>query len=145
MVLHRFFFLHFYKVIIKYDYIIRDTGLTEGTNDQAGQDEFKEAVVKANQTRTDIYNGLKQINWAEFKASSGLELKDGNVDNFNLGQVEAYCSENGAVVREKCGQFDFQCSTPLGIKCSKSVYEFNSSVATTPVINLGTPQYLLGK
>lgn len=118
--------LMFFKVAIRFDYVLRDTGLAQGTNDQAGQDAFNEAVVKANQTRNEIYGGLQQVNWGDFLVSSGLELKDRNVDNFNLGQVEAYCSENGAVVR-KCGQNDQQCSQLEGeiTKCSKSVNVFN--------------------
>ena len=109
-----------YKVTIRYDYVFQNTSLTSGTNDQAGQDAFNSEKEKANQTRTDIYNSLKTVNWGEFQASSGLELKDKNVDNFNLGEVEAYCSADGAVVR-KCEKADSQCTKTTGTitKCSK--------------------------
>ena len=118
------------KVTVKYDYIIRDTNLTEGTNDQAGQDAYYQEKVKANQTRTDIYNSLGNVDWGEFQSSSGLELKDKNVDNFNLGEVEAYCSEKGAVVRKcdeadlNCGQESCKCTKDEGnvTKCSKYKY-----------------------
>ena len=67
-----------------------------------------------------MYNGLLTVNWVEYKASSGLELKDYDVDNFNLGPVEAYCSEDGAVV-EKCDSVDGTCNQDTGsvTKCSK--------------------------
>lgn len=68
------------------------------------------------QSRTDVYNGLLQVNWAEYKASSGLELKGYNVDNFNLGPVEAYCSEEGAVVK-KCETADLNCFAAPGTSC----------------------------
>lgn len=84
------------------------TGLPAGTTDQAGQTNFNNAKSVAEQTRTKIYDSLKTVNWGSFQAQSGLQLKDGNVDNFNLGQVEAYCSENGAVVR-KCTDADLNC------------------------------------
>lgn len=52
------------------------------------------------------------MDWGGFQASSGLELKDKNVDNFNLGEVEAYCSADGAVVR-KCDEADYNnCANP---------------------------------
>ena len=99
------------KVTFNYDYIEKDTGLTQGTNDQAGQNAFNEQKAKMETSRTEVYEGLKLINWGEFQASSGLELKDKNVDNFNLGPVEAYCSEDGAVVK-KCSQADLNCFDP---------------------------------
>ena len=105
------------KVTFNYDYIEKDTGLTQGTNDNAGQVAFNTEKAKLEQSRTDVYNGLKKINWAEFQASSGLELKDNNVDNFNLGPVEAYCSEDGAVVK-KCTEEDINCFEPP-CKCNK--------------------------
>ena len=85
-----------------------NTGLPAGTTDQAGQTNFNNAKSDAEKKRTSIYNSLKTVNWGSFQTESGLELKDGNVDNFNLGQVEAYCSENGAVVR-KCTERDLNC------------------------------------
>ena len=111
--------VHF-KVTIRYDFLIKDTGLTPGTNDQAGQDAFNAAKANAENTRTDIFNSLKSVNWGDFQASSGLELKDNNVDNFNLGQVEAYCSEDGAVVK-KCDEMDLaNCKNPqMPCQCSK--------------------------
>lgn len=87
------------------------TGLPAGTTDQAGQTNFNNAKSDAENTRTKIYDSLKTVNWGSFQAQSGLELKDGNVDNFNLGKVEAYCSENGAVVR-KCTDADLNCWNP---------------------------------
>ena len=48
--------------------------------------------------RTEVKDGLQTVNWVDFKSSSGLELKDYNVDNFKLGPAETYCSEDGAVV-----------------------------------------------
>ena len=105
------------KVTFNYDYIDKDTGLTQGTNDQAGQDAFNKKKVEMETQRTQVYDGLKKINWGEFQASSGLELKDKNVDNFNLGPVEAYCSEEGAVVK-KCSEADIKCNDPP-CKCSQ--------------------------
>jgi len=96
---------------------MKDTGLPQGTNDQAGQDAFNQKKQEAEQTRTNIYNSLKNVNWGEFQASSGLELKDRDVDNFNLGQVDAYCSENGAVVK-RCDPSDLNCWNPP-CHCSK--------------------------
>ena len=111
------FFLFYCKATIRYNFIFDHAGLTPGTNDQAGQDAFNNAKAKAEETRTDIYNSLKTVNWGDFQASSGLELKDRNVDNFNLGQVEAYCSEDGAVIK-KCDQADLNCWNPP-CKCNK--------------------------
>ena len=88
-----------------------NTGLPAGTTDQAGQTNFNNAKSDAEKSRTKIYDSLKTVNWGSFQAQSGLELKDGNVDNFNLGKVEAYCSENGAVVR-KCTDADLNCWNP---------------------------------
>ena len=105
------------KVTFNYDYIEKDTGLTQGTNDKAGQDAFNAQKAKMEKSRTEVYDGLKLINWGEFQASSGLELKDKNVDNFNLGPVEAYCSEDGAVVK-KCSEVDLNCFDPP-CKCNK--------------------------
>ena len=85
-----------------------NTGLPAGTTDQAGQTNFNNAKSEAEKNRTKIYDSLKTVNWGSFQSESGLELKDSNVDNFNLGHVEAYCSENGAVVR-KCTEADLNC------------------------------------
>ena len=106
-----------FKVSIRYDYLDKDTGLTPGTNDQAGQTAFNNAKAKVEQSRTEVYNSLQTINWAEFQASSGLDLKDKDVKNFNLGPVEAYCSEDGAVVK-KCDEADINCFTPP-CRCNK--------------------------
>ncbi|KAL9972183.1 hypothetical protein ACROYT_G018440 [Oculina patagonica] len=108
------------EVTIKYDYIKRDTGLTQGTNDQAGQDAYNQAKQDAETERTEVYDGLQTVNWVEYQASSGLELKDQNVDNFNLGPVEAYCSEDGAIV-EKCEPSDVTCNKDTGsvTKCTR--------------------------
>ena len=111
------FFFFYFQVTIRYNFIIKDTGLTPGTNDQAGQDAYNAAKANAEKTRTDIDNSLRTVNWGDFQASSGLELKDNNVDNFNLGQVEAYCSEDGAVIK-KCDQADLNCWNPP-CKCNK--------------------------
>ena len=108
------------KVTLRYTYIKRDTGLTQGTNDQAGQDAFNQVKANNEQSRTEVYEGFEKVNWAEYKASSGLELKDNNVENLNIGPVEAYCSEDGAVVR-KCESSDSSCNKDTGsiTKCSK--------------------------
>ena len=70
--------------------------------------------------RTKVYNELQTVNWVGFKASSGLELKDYDVDNFNLQPAEAYCAGDGAVV-EKCDSVDGACGQDTGsvTKCSK--------------------------
>ena len=47
-----------------------------------------------------------------------MELKDGDITNFNLGEIEAYCSENGAVVR-KCDEADLNCGE-ASCKCTKN-------------------------
>ena len=109
-----------FKVNIRYDYIKKDTGLTQGTNDQAGQDAFNQQKVQVETERTEVQNGLKTVNWVDFKSSSGLELKDYNVDNFDLKPAEAYCSEDGAVV-EKCDSVVGACNQDTGsvTKCSK--------------------------
>ena len=109
-----------FKVTFKYDYIKRDTGLPQGTNDQAGQDAFNQGKADNEQSRTEVYDGFQTVNWAEYEASSGLQLKDGDVDNINLGPVEAYCSEDGAVVR-KCEPSDTSCKKDTGsvTKCSE--------------------------
>ena len=121
------------KVTFNYDYIDKDTGLTQGTNDKAGQDAFNVQKTKVEKSRTEVYDGLKQIKWGEFQASSGLELKDKNVDNFNLGPVEAYCSEDGAVVK-KCSEIDLQCNDPP-CKCNKDTGSITkcSKYANTPI------------
>ena len=109
-----------FKVTFRYTYINRDTGLAQGTNDQEGQDAFNQEKANNEQDRTDVYQGFQTVNWAEYQASSGLELKDYNVDNLNIGPVEAYCSEDGAVVR-KCESRDSSCNKDTGsiTKCSK--------------------------
>ena len=100
-----------FKVTIKYTYIDKETGLAPGTTDQAGQDGFNAQKAKVENQRTDVYNGLKKVNWVQYNADTGLQLPDNNVDNFNLGHAEAYCSENGAVVK-KCSQADINCFLP---------------------------------
>ena len=109
------------KVTFNYDYIEKNTGLTQGTNDQAGQTQFNAEKQKLEQSRADVYNGLANIDWSAYQASSGLELKDKNVVNFNLGPVEAYCSEDGAVVK-KCDQADLNCFEPP-CRCNKDTGE----------------------
>ena len=105
---------------MKYDYVIPDTNLNADTNDQAGQDAFNEAKTNAAATRNDLYSNLQSTDWGAYKASSGLELPDGNVDNFNLRQPEAYCSEHGAVVR-KCNEADLNCNSDTGYcPCAKT-------------------------
>lgn len=113
------------KVSFKYDFIKRDTGLVQGTNDDAGQDAFNEAIANYESLRTEVYEGFEEVNWSEYQASSGLELKDNNVENINLGPVEAYCSEDGAVVR-KCESSDSSCNKDTGsiTKCSKYTIAF---------------------
>jgi len=106
-----------FKVTFNYDYIEKDTGLAQGTNDKAGQDAFNQKKAAMETSRTEVYDGLKTINWVEFQASSGLQLKDNNVENFNLGPVEAYCSEDGAVVK-KCSEDDLNCFEPP-CKCNQ--------------------------
>jgi len=112
-------------VTFSYDYIKRDTGLAQGTNDQAGQDAFNQEKADNEQSRTEVYEGFESVNWSEYQASSGLELKDNNVENINLGPVEAYCSEDGAVVR-KCESSDISCNKDTGsiTKCSKYTVVF---------------------
>lgn len=113
------------KVSCKYNFIKRDTGLVQGTNDDAGQDAFNEAIANYESLRTEVYEGFEEVNWSEYQASSGLELKDNNVENINLGPVEAYCSEDGAVVR-KCESSDSSCNKDTGsiTKCSKYTIAF---------------------
>ncbi|XP_078371653.1 sushi, von Willebrand factor type A, EGF and pentraxin domain-containing protein 1-like [Oculina patagonica] len=105
------------EVTFRYTHVKKDTGLTSGTNDQAGQDAFNTAKQNMEQERTDVDNGLKQVNWVEYKASSGLELKNMDLANLNLGPVEAYCSDDGAVVK-KCDDVDLQCWNPP-CRCNK--------------------------
>lgn len=105
------------KVTFNYEYTKKDTGLTQGTNDNTGQAAYNTEKAKLETSRTEVYNGLNLINWGQYQASSGLELVDKNVDNFNLGPVEAYCSESGAVVK-KCSQADINCFDPP-CKCNK--------------------------
>ena len=104
----------------RYTYIKRDTGLAQGTNDQAGQDAFNQEKANNEQDRTDVYQSFETVNWSEYQASSGLELIDYSVENLNIGPVEAYCSEDGAVVR-KCESSDTSCNKDTGsiTKCSK--------------------------
>ena len=102
------FCFHLFKVTIKYEYIFPDVNLPEGTNDQAGQDAFYREKVKASETRDQVYNDLDAYDWYDYQASTGLELKDKNVENFNIGEVDAYCSGKGAVVR-KCDEADLNC------------------------------------
>jgi len=112
-------------VTFNYNYIKRDTGLEQGTNDQAGQDAFNQEKADNEQSRTEVYEGFETVNWSEYQASSGLELKDYNVANINLGPVEAYCSEDGAVVR-KCESSDTSCNKDIVsiTKCSKHTIVF---------------------
>jgi len=114
-----------FKVSCKYNFIERDTGLAQGTNDDAGQDAFNEAKANYESLRTEVYEGFEKVNWSEYQASSGLELKDNNVENINIGPVEAYCSEDGAVVR-KCESSDSSCNKDTGsiTKCSKYTIAF---------------------
>ena len=107
-----------FKVSIKYDYVKKDTGLTQGTNDQAGQDAFNKEKASLETFRTDVDTSVKNANWREFQSTSNLELQDYDTKNYNLGPVEAYCSEEGAVVR-KCDQADLNCATPP-CKCAKT-------------------------
>ncbi|XP_068719978.1 sushi, von Willebrand factor type A, EGF and pentraxin domain-containing protein 1-like [Montipora capricornis] len=106
------------EVSIKYTYIFPENNITEGLSGQAARDAFYQAKVKANETRTEIYNNLNNVNWHDFQASSGLELVDYNVDNFNLAPVDAYCSNSGAVVR-KCDERDLSCSGQGSCPCNK--------------------------
>ena len=106
------------KVNIKYTYIFPENNITEGLSGQAARDAFYQAKVKANETRTEIYNNLNNVNWNDFQASSGLELVDKNVDNFNLAPVDAYCSNSGAVVR-KCDERDLNCFGQESCPCNK--------------------------
>ncbi|KAJ7352839.1 Putative ephrin-receptor like, partial [Desmophyllum pertusum] len=106
------------EVSIKYDYVKKDTGLTQGTNDQAGQDAFNKEKASLETFRTDVDTSVKNANWREFQSTSNLELQDYDTKNYNLGPVEAYCSEEGAVVR-KCDQADLNCATPP-CKCAKT-------------------------
>ena len=100
---------HLFKVTCKHNHIFSDVNLPEGTNDQAGQDAFNGEKVKASETRNQVYNDLDAYDWYGFQASTGLELKDKNVENFNVGEVDAYCSGKGAVVR-KCDEADLNCN-----------------------------------
>ncbi|KAJ7352844.1 hypothetical protein OS493_033386 [Desmophyllum pertusum] len=52
------------------------------------------------------------------ESNDQAELKDYDAKNYNLGPVEAYCSEDGAVVR-KCNEADLKCPEPP-CKCSKN-------------------------
>lgn len=140
-----------FKVNIRYVYVFPDINLPEGTNDQAGQDNFNAAKVEANETRTRVYSELQAYDWNSYRASTGLELQDGNVDNYNLGEVEAYCSEDGAVVRKcndadlSCGQESCPCTKTVGTvtKCSKCIYYFCVWDIPTPInkfyLDSGTP------
>lgn len=110
----------FSQVNIRYTHVFPKTNISEGLEGQAGQDAFNREKVKANETRNELYNRLKTVNWFSYQASTGLELKDKDVSNFNLGQVEAYCSADGAVVR-KCDKGATSCNKKEGevTKCSK--------------------------
>ena len=105
------------QVTIQYEFVIEDTGLVPGTNDKAGQDAFIQAKSKAESTRNEIKNGVKQIDWRAFDAKSGLELKGNDPENFNVGPVDAYCSTEGAVVK-RCEDWDLNCWDPP-CSCSK--------------------------
>ena len=105
------------QVTFNYVYVNKETGLPEGTNDQGGQDAYNAEKVKMEQSLTEVENGFKNVNWAEYHASSGLQLKDNDVANLNLGPVDAYCSEDGAVVK-KCDDADINCFDPP-CKCNK--------------------------
>ena len=102
---------------MKYEYIFPDVNLPGGTNDQAGQDAFYREKVKASETRDQVYNDLDAYDWYDYQASTGLELKDKNVENLNIGEVDAYCSGKGAVVR-KCDEADLNCAEDT-CPCSK--------------------------
>lgn len=105
------------QVIIQYESIITDPTLVPGTNDKAGQDAFIAAKAKAEKDTAGIKDGLKKIDWQAFEAKSGLQLKDNDPENFNVGVVDAYCSNEGAVVK-RCEDFDLNCwDPPCG--CSK--------------------------
>ena len=105
------------QVTIQYEFVITDPNLAPGTNDKAGQDAFIQAKGKAENTRTEIKDGVQKINWGEFHAQSGLELKDDDPNNFNIKPVDAYCSNEGAVVK-RCEDFEFNCWNPP-CQCSK--------------------------
>ncbi|XP_074620011.1 sushi, von Willebrand factor type A, EGF and pentraxin domain-containing protein 1-like [Acropora palmata] len=108
------------EVNIRYTHVFPKTNISEGLEGQAGQDAFNREKVKANETRNEVYNRLKTVNWFNYQASTGLELKDKDVSNFNLGQVEAYCSADGAVVR-KCDKGATSCNKKEGevTKCTR--------------------------
>ena len=105
-----------FKVSIRYDYIKKFTD--QESNDQAGQDAFNKEKAILETFRTEVDTSVKKADWRGFYATSKLELKDYDAKNYNLGPVEAYCSEDGAVVR-KCNEADLNCSDPP-CKCSKN-------------------------
>ena len=115
------------EVNIRFEYINKDTGLKQHVDDQNSQNDFN---AKKQEVQTDVIDVAQKslenpTAWNEFKVTSGLELNG----KFRLKNVDAYCSEDGAVVR-KCDDFDvnwatgeYQCNKQSGsiTKCSKSM------------------------
>ena len=113
------------EVNIRFEYVNKDTGLKQQVDDQNSQNAYN---AKKQEVQTDVIDETaKKLEnptaWNEFKVTSGLELKD----PYRLENADAYCSEDGAVVR-KCESWDvnwatgeYKCNKPSGsvTKCSK--------------------------
>lgn len=96
------------EVNVRFDYVNKETNLPQHADDKSSQDAY---TSKKQDVQVSVINDVasktsNQKMWNEFKVSSGLELKD----SFKIKDVDAYCSEDGAVVR-KCDAGDVNWST----------------------------------
>ena len=113
------------EVNIRFEYVNKETGLKQHVDDQNSQNDFN---AKKQEVQRDVIDGAQKslenpTAWNDFKVTSGLELKG----SYHLGSADAYCSEDGAVVR-KCDSWDvnwangeYKCNKQSGsiTKCSE--------------------------
>jgi hypothetical protein len=90
----------FSKVYFDLKYVEKSSQVQAGSDDTSNQDKYNVLKTEVEKKRAEVYTSLQKINWGAFNTKTGLDL-GGGADKFNLKHADAYCSEEGAVVR-KC-------------------------------------------
>ena len=109
-------FFRAFKVSFRYVYVDRNTGVDPTAADAQSEFNNKKAELQPDVDKAKSSAG--QIDWVQFKSESGLEIKDNDPSNFKVDDVEAYCSDDGAVVT-KCDAADLNCfrTNPSNTSC----------------------------